>query len=209
MMKSNRNSSKVIKDYLNKDNRRPVIILIAGMHGVGKTTLAFYLSRYLNIKQRIGLGTIVKTLEFFSDKEDVTRKADSLKIEDFDWNLLNRQAKIICGAINNIIFHAIQDGVDCIIEGIQLVPKYLKMDDITLLVFLKSPPIAKYTKRLNHPSTHRTRIVLHSKVIELKKLEEQFLESIMNNPKVVICENESISKKVDNILLNLAKNIRN
>ena len=105
--------------------KKPVLATnIPGVNGIGKTTTAFALSNILVIKQRVGLGTIVKTLIAMTPKKNKYLEMDN-NFSCVNDKKLKQQALIISKPINLLIDKYHKDGVSCIIEGMQLFPIYL------------------------------------------------------------------------------------
>jgi len=70
MEKINYKLADKIKKHI-KNSEHPLIIVISGVNGAGKTTLAFHLSNILDIRQRVSLGSIVKTLIVMNPKNKI------------------------------------------------------------------------------------------------------------------------------------------
>src|SRR3989344_2844021 len=88
------------------------IVVIGGTYGVGKTTLAHNLACKLGIHHKVELGT--------NDKTD-----DSLKEK------LHKESKLVWEILKIIIDKALYAGESYVIDGVQLLPQYLPLENIT------------------------------------------------------------------------------
>ncbi|MFA4975332.1 MAG: hypothetical protein WC839_01795 [Candidatus Paceibacterota bacterium] len=203
MEKINYNLANKIKKHI-KNGERPLIIVISGINGVGKTTLAFHLSNILEIKQRIGLGAIVKTLISMEPKNK-----DFLKMNNYFSPLsvidLQKQSLIISKVINFMIKKYNAGGVSCIIEGVQLLTRYLNNQIIQFHILVTDPK--KYRKQLKNSDTRNPRNVSDKEFINLLKVDE-ILKEEMNFPTVYLLDNSKslvaiINKMLEDIAINL------
>lgn len=203
MEKINYNLANKIKKHI-KNGERPLIIVISGINGVGKTTLAFHLSNILEIKQRIGLGAIVKTLIAMEPKNK-----DFLKMNNYFSPLsvidLQKQSLIISRVINFMIRKYNTGGVSCIIEGVQLLTRYLNNQIIQFHILVTNPK--KYRKQLKNSDTRKPRNVSDKEFVNLLKVD-QILKEEMNFPKVYLLDNSKslvaiINKMLEDIVINL------
>lgn len=186
-------------------SRKAKIILISGINGVGKTTLSFELSKRFQIKQRIGLGTLTKSLELNSKHQSLFSIANNVK-DDLTYDILDKQAKVISSSINHIIHYALKDGTDCIIEGVQLNPDYLDMKNISLFVFIKAPKFDMYKERLNNSITHKKRRFSDSLINKLLEIEKIYLNKNNNYKNIIVIQNNSLKhslKLLTNIILDI------
>ena len=101
MEKINYKLANKIKKHI-KNSDYPLIIVISGVNGAGKTTLAFHLSNILDIRQRVSLGSIVKTLIVMNPKNKVISKMNNyfFPLNKVD---IQKQALIISKATNSMI----------------------------------------------------------------------------------------------------------
>lgn len=116
---------------MSKD-RKPLILVLSGTYGVGKTTLAHQLGIDLQIMTRVSLGGITNTI--------TTVIPDDPKVKNWNkYNSLNKEyirkklrteSKIVGKIIHNIVRGAEYAKENYIFEGMQLIPEFLPMDKI-------------------------------------------------------------------------------
>lgn len=183
------NYSTEIKQHINSLDHS-LTILIAGVYGVGKTTLSYNISKELEIKQRASLGVITKTLQAIHGNRKYIRSMDTLYEESRNFRPYDLFSKNVCGIINSILRVADADGVDYLIDGVQLDPKYLVLDKYKLLLYIKSPESSSFKEKLNTSTTHplRYRKVNENQVNVLKQLEKHVLSSIKEKPNIKILD---------------------
>lgn len=132
-------------------------IFIGGIFGVGKTTLSYNLSALLKIKQRTSVGVITKTLQFINNTDPAIRTLNEIDRENDGFITFSAQANKVCQIVNHITDVSRNDGVDYIIDGVQLIPEYLNMDTNSFYFFISSPNVEELKLRLNLSSTHKDR----------------------------------------------------
>ena len=203
MEKINYNLVNKIKKYI-RNAKHPLIILISGVNGAGKTTLAFHLSNILEIKQRVSLGSIVKTLIAINPK-----KKDYLKMNNYLFPLsskdIQKQALIISKVTNLMISKYHKGGVSCIIEGVQLLTRYLDKRCIQFHIQITNPK--KYNKQLRNSDTRNPRHLSENVFGNLLELND-ILNNEMNLPGVYILENsKSLSGNINEVLEKLIINL--
>lgn len=203
MEKINYQLANKIKKHI-KNSDHPLIIVISGVNGAGKTTLAFHLSNILEIKQRVGLGSIVKTLIVMNPKNKVISKMNNYfyPLSEVD---IRKQAIIISKATNSMIVKYYTGGVSCIIEGVQLLTRYL--DKRCIQFHIKITDSKKYNKQLRNSDTRNPRN-LSEKVFENLLKVNVILNNEMNLPNVHILENsKSLTENINNVLKKLIINL--
>lgn len=165
-----------------------IVIYIAGIYGVGKTTLSYNLSLYTGIKQRASLGVITKTLQILNKKRSYIRNMDKLSEDSNDFRSFNLFSKKVCHILNHIVDVAHADGVNYIIDGVQLTPKYLQIQPNHIYIFIKSPRNDSFKKLLNFSSTHpkRYRNVNIDKIKILKQLERHILKDTTDKDNIKV-----------------------
>ncbi len=204
MEKINKTLANKIKKYI-KSTRHPLIVLISGINGVGKTTVAFNLSNLLDIKQRVGLGSIVKTLISIDPKNKDFYKMDNYFTSSIKMNELKKQSLVISKSVNLMIEKYSVGGVSCIIEGVQLIPRYLVGN--TIQFYIQITDSKKYKQRLEICDTRTPRIVSEKEFSNLLKLN-QLLEKEMSKSKVCVLDGSKslvaiINEMLENIAINL------
>lgn len=138
------------------ENERTRIILLGGIYGVGKTTVAHHLANRLDIFQRSGLGAIVKTLRVVLPDNNVVREWGKYKSGDRAYleNKLHQESKIMGKIITEIVRAAHSSGENYIIDGVQLLPEYLPLNQIDLGIITVSDKHI-YENRFQHPTQTR------------------------------------------------------
>ena len=148
---------RAIREHM-KRGGHPLIILVSGVHGIGKTTLSHELSRRLGIRQRVGLGAIVKTLIEFGLPADTPGAApmmdNVLDLED-PASQLDAHARVICRVVDRLVrtYHA-QD-VHCVIDGVQLLPRYLHLSPDVIHLHLAVSDFGAYVRQVRGSASHK------------------------------------------------------
>ena len=196
MKKINYKLAGKIKKHVAKSGH-PLIIVISGVNGAGKTTLAFHLSNILEIKQRVSLGAIVKTLIVIKPKNKVISKMNNylLPLDKVD---IQKQSLIISKATNSMINKYYNGGVSCIIEGVQLLTRHLDKRCIQFHIKITDPK--KYNKQLKNSDTRNPRNLSEKVFGNLLKVND-ILNNEMNSPGVHTLENSKSLKENINIVL--------
>jgi len=158
---------------------KPLILVLGGTYGVGKTTLAHQLSKESNIPNRAGLGTIVRTLKIFLPNNPIIKNWRA-------YNTLNKaairrklfhEAELISKVIHTIIDSATKKGENYIIEGVELLPKYLPFEKIRYCT-LTVTDVEEYKRRFEHPTEIKTKRLSSATLKIAKIIEEIILEEI-------------------------------
>lgn len=202
MQKTNRGTVQKIKKIL-EERPRPLIILISGINSSGKTTLAFEIGKILDIKQRVGLGSIVKTLIVAANKKDrnLFEKMDNDFSSFQDLKEIKHQSKIICKPVNLLIKSYYEGGVSCIIEGVQLLPEYLSENKGKFLHFhLTISDHKKFKQQLESSKTRSPRKLDSESSESLLKKEAYLTNKMKGGDVFYIQNNSSVTESVNKIL---------
>jgi 2-phosphoglycerate kinase len=116
---------------------RPLVILVGGTTGVGKSTLATQIAHRLGISRVVSTDTVRQVMRAFFAPDLMPEiqyssfdAAAGLRIPLSDWTDADEagfieQAKSIAVGINAVVDRAITEGQRTIIEGVHLVPGFL------------------------------------------------------------------------------------
>jgi len=136
-----------------RDGEHPLILLVSGVHGIGKTTLSHELSRRLGVRQRVGLGAIVKTLIEFG----VPGAEEMDNVLDFGdpTSQLDLQARTLCRVVDRLVrtYHA--QGIHCVIDGVQLLPQYLHLPPGAIHIHLAISDIDVYLRQVREANPRK------------------------------------------------------
>lgn len=133
------------------------IILISGIPGTGKTTLSYYLAYQLGIDKVISVDIIKSMLQLMKSKTYepylYTTTHEAYQLENLSYiEGFKKHSKIICHELNNILNQCFIDDKIIIIEGAQIIPKYIDKSkhgiySITLFSKNKDFLINRYQKK--------------------------------------------------------------
>lgn len=192
-----------LNQVLNEKTNLPLIILIGGVFGVGKTSLSYNLSQALDIKQRASLGVITKTLRYLDIFPKTERLFELLEENDIEFTIFDKRSKQVCRIANYIIREARNDGVNYILDGVQLLPKYLDFQENTLFIYLKAPSEKELLSRLNSSTTHSKRYkqVTLKNVKRIIDLDKHLLSSLKIESNAIIVDSSLNEKQILKLVL--------
>ena len=167
----------------------PLTLLVSGVHGIGKTTLSHELSRRLGVRQYVGLGTIVKTLIEFdvpSDTPGGTGTMDNVVDLEDPAAQLDAQARVICRVVDRLVrtYHA--QGVHCLVEGVQLLPKYLHLPEGAIHLHLAISGFDAYIRQVREVNPHKYGPITEARVSTLAALDRALCAEMQASAQVVI-----------------------
>ena len=108
-----------------KNSRRPKLLLLAGVNGVGKSTLSMEVANFLGIKRVVSTDSVREVLRSKIDSlesPELHRSTFSVgrhKHPIYDWE---ECSNILSESINSVIDKSRREGVDLILEGVHLKP---------------------------------------------------------------------------------------
>lgn len=165
-----------------KEIQEPIIILIGGASGVGSSTTAFQVAQRLGIRNVIGTDMLREVMRKVLSRELLPTLYESSFLA---WRAMrtsvftNEREKIISGfedqmrfvsvAIEAIMERAIREGISIIIEGIHVVPGFIKEE------YLKKPYVFMFTLKMDDPERHKERFILRSQETYLKRPADYYL----------------------------------
>ena len=167
---------------------KPLIILIGGAAGTGKTSLAKQLSDELNITHRLGSGFVREIAQsFVSQEENAYLYNYSFRphtnISPFD--NLYKQSEVIKPPIEACIKRAHDEGTSIVIEGVNIIPGLINDQLATLFVVLTVEDYDRHFEMI-HGNTHFQRKISKEDFDRVRAIQEDFKRVAMQNQLEII-----------------------
>ena len=153
-------------------NKKPLIIILSGTCGVGKTALAHQLSVDLQIMQRASFSAITQTIKTIIPNNPIVKKwffYDQMDISSVKLKL-RREAKLVGKVIYAIADNSTIAGENYVIEGVQLLPEFLPMDKV-LFFYIHVSDENKHREQFCRPTVTRVRHVTNASYDLVKKVD--------------------------------------
>ena len=201
---------------------KPIIVLIGGGTGTGKSTIAFDLGYRLGIRSIIGTDTVREVMRKMISKELLpTLHASSFKAYsrvEPPSPYINRtiyafetQVKYVSVGAEAVISRAEQEGINLVIDGIHLVPGYIDTEKenskiFHFILYLKNKE--EYINRF-YARSYGTSRKAELYVKEFKRILE-IQDFIVNKAKehgVPLIENNSLDDSLDFIMDSMTKEL--
>lgn len=178
----------------------PLILVLGGIHGVGKTTLAHHLSIRLNIHQRAGLGAVTKTMKTLLPDHEVIRKWGHHESSDpaIVREKFLRECELIGQVMNTLVESAMESEEDYIVDGVQLLPQYLPLERIRFCIITVSD-VREYEKRFLHPTMTRVKHLTNATMGIAKTMEAIILQEARKHSIPIFDNMGSLEETSENI----------
>jgi 2-phosphoglycerate kinase len=196
-----------------RENRQPIIILLGGATGIGKSTVAFEISHRLGIHSIIGTDVIREVMRkmvsydllptlhtsSFNAWKSIETPSSYLSSVIYAFEL---QVSHVSVGVNAIIERALTEGVNLVLEGIHLVPGHMHPQDETLFHFVlqlsdKSEHINRFFARAKdskRPPEHYIR-----DIDRIRQVQEHVVGRA-HKQRVPVIENKTMEETVTEIL---------
>lgn len=197
----------------------PMIILLGGATGVGKSTLATELAFRLGIRTILGTDTVrevmrkiiskellpsIHTSSFLAWKElrNLPKDVDPL-IYGFE-----SQVRYVTVGINAVVERSYREGFNTIIEGIHLVPGYVSLNDRSFMYLIT----VKNSEALEARFYERARYSLRPAEYYVKNIDnimhiQEYLIEKAKEYGIPIIENIELEQSINSIMNNLMEEI--
>lgn len=172
----------------------PLIILIGGTSGIGKSSVALELAHRLGIKQVIGTDTIREIMknmiapnlmpEIHYSSYEAWRSISYTVKEDKVIVGFREQARAVAAGINAVIERSLKEGISLVIEGVHIVPEFIT----------DNPNIVKFLLYLSNEETHKSRFFSRSQETHVRRDATQYINSIDTIGKIQNYLEESAQK---------------
>lgn len=204
---------------------KPVIVLLGGPAGVGKSALSVELSRRLGVERIISSDTIREIMRYMVPRDLMpvlhessflagTRLKNPLVknklIHGFD-----QQVSLVAGGIRAYIQRSKKEGLNAIINGVHLVPGLLDInfDDpsafyFQYLIYLEDRDKHKERFYMRSEGSHRDPERYVRRLEEIWKLQSHMLE-LSNRSEVLAVENSEFELTVQTIMHDITTKLDN
>lgn len=177
---------KIAKKYENwrslRKSDEPLIILIGGASGVGTSSMAFELANRLRLKNIIGTDMIREVMRKIISKElsPVVHKSSfdayesvrfpSIKIDPVIEGFINHVDVVNVG-IEAIIERSVKEGISTIIEGVHVVPGFIRKD------LMENNNIIVFSLTVDDEESHRQRFYSRCRQPWVKRSLERYMDN--------------------------------
>lgn len=177
---------KTAKKYKNwrslRNSKKPLIILIGGASGVGTSSMAFELANRLRLKNLISTDMIREVMRKIVSKElsPVIHKSSfdayesirtpSIRIDSVIEGFISHVDVVNVG-IEAIIERSVKEGISTIIEGVHVVPGFIRRD------LLENNNIIIFTLTVDDEESHKQRFYSRCRQPWVKRSLERYMEN--------------------------------
>ena len=177
---------KIAKKYKNwrslRTSKKPLIILIGGASGVGTSSMAFELANRLRLKNLISTDMIREVMRKIVSKElsPVIHKSSfdayesirtpSIRIDSVIEGYISHVDVVNVG-IEAIIERSVKEGISTIIEGVHIVPGFIKEE------LIEDNNIIMFTLTVDDEEAHKQRFYSRCRQPWVKRSLERYMEN--------------------------------
>lgn len=217
---------KIAKKYENwrslRKSEKPLIILIGGASGVGTSSMAFELANRLRLKNLISTDMIREVMRKIVSKEltPIIHKSSFNAHESIKMPLTDRDyviegfinhADVVNVGIEAIIERSVKEGISTIIEGVHVVPGFIRqdlIDDNNIIIFTltvddEESHKQRFYSRCRQPWVKRSLGTYMENFETIRKTQSFLVEQAKINNALIINNvdiNETIDIMVSDIL---------
>ncbi|MFP4051418.1 MAG: ATP cone domain-containing protein [Thermoplasmata archaeon] len=201
---------------------RPILILIGGGPGVGKSTLSSELGHRLGINRIVGGDTvreIMRTMlsyELVPPLHESTFMTDKIVKAPFVSNKLihgyDQQVSLVSVGINAVIYRGIKEGLNSIINGVHIVPGYLDLDKkdccYIFQYILEVPDLDEHIERFKSRAegSHRDPSRYIDRINKIREIQEYTIQQAIEHGAKVI-KNKDMETTIRNIMEDVISNL--
>lgn len=165
-----------------RTSKKPLIILIGGASGVGTSSMAFELANRLRLKNLISTDMIREVMRKIVSKElsPVIHKSSfdaheairtpSIRIDSVIEGFISHVDVVNVG-IEAIIERSAKEGISTIIEGVHVVPGFIRKD------LMESNNIIVFTLTVDDEETHKQRFYSRCRQPWVKRSLERYMDN--------------------------------
>jgi len=165
-----------------RTSRKPLIILIGGASGVGTSSMAFELANRLRLKNLISTDMIREVMRKIVSKElsPVIHKSSfdayeslrtpSIRIDSVIEGFISHVDVVNVG-IEAIIERSVKEGISTIIEGVHIVPGFIRKD------LIENNNIIMFTLTVGDEEAHKQRFYSRCRQPWVKRSLERYMEN--------------------------------
>lgn len=165
-----------------RNSREPLIILIGGASGVGTSSMAFELANRLRLKNLISTDMIREVMRKIVSKElsPVIHKSSfdayesvrtpSIRIDSVIEGFISHVDVVNVG-IEAIIERSVKEGISTIIEGVHVVPGFIRRD------LMENNNIILFTLTVDDEDAHKQRFYSRCRQPWVKRSLERYMDN--------------------------------
>ncbi|MBE6498462.1 MAG: 2-phosphoglycerate kinase [Methanobrevibacter sp.] len=165
-----------------RNSKKPLIILIGGASGVGTSSMAFELANRLRLKNLISTDMIREVMRKIVSKElsPVIHKSSfdayesirtpSIRIDNVIEGFISHVDVVNVG-IEAIIERSVKEGISTIIEGVHIVPGFIRKD------LMENNNIIIFTLTVDDEESHKQRFYSRCRQPWVKRSLERYMEN--------------------------------
>ena len=162
---------------------QPIIILISGTTGIGKSTVALTLAHRLDFRSMIGTDSIREIMrkvlssdlipELHQSSYEAGKFSKHYRSSRFNSTILgySEQVKIVTVGVEALIKRALYEGHNMIIEGVHLSPEFLSND------ILEHPNIVFVMLNLSDEIQHKNRFSLRAYNVSMRRPVDKYYDN--------------------------------
>ena len=216
------------RNWINlRKSKKPIIILIGGSSGVGTSSMAIELASRLKLKNIIGTDMVREVMRKMASQELLPTlhkssfdahesvKKTSIMIDSVIEGFTS-QVEIVNVGVEAIIERSIKEGISVIIEGVHVVPGFIREDLLknnniimfTLIVEDEENHKQRFHARCRKPWVKRSLDLYLDNFSTIRKTQEYLIrQSKLNDTRIInnVDINETVDTMVDDILKKFAE----
>ncbi|NVM46526.1 MAG: 2-phosphoglycerate kinase [Candidatus Lokiarchaeota archaeon] len=162
---------------------QPVIILISGTTGIGKSTIALTLAHRLDFRSMIGTDSIREIMrkilsndlipELHQSSYEAGKFSKHYRSSRFNSTIIgySEQVKIVTVGVEALIKRALYEGTNMIIEGVHLSPEFLSND------ILEHPNIVFVMLNLSNEVLHKNRFSIRAYNVSMRRPVNKYYDN--------------------------------